>query len=154
MTQSATISALLIVAALVGLDRNTPTTAATTERRGFNAGRRVATPNQTVATRPTPTTPLSQENAMNKKQLAALLAAIVRATQTAADEVMATTEDEARTLVGMQLRRAASGLVQNAAGVEPETAAEHLKTAQDAIAAEAAAKKAAKADATDDGDDS
>ena len=91
---------------------------------------------------------------MNKKQLAALLAAIVRATQTAADEVMATTEDEARTLVGMQLRRAASGLVQNAAGVEPETAAEHLKTAQDAIAAEAAAKKAAKADATDDGDDS
>jgi len=90
---------------------------------------------------------------MNKKQLAALLAAIVRATQTAADTVMANTEDEARTLVGMQLRRSASKLVQDASGVDAETAATHLKTAQDTIAAEIAAKKAAKGGDADDSDD-
>jgi len=153
MPNSATLPTLLLVAALVGLTRNTPTQAATDAASGINAVTRPATPDCEGATA-APRNPNSRRrHDMNKKQLAALLAAIVRATQTAADTVMANTEDEARTLVGMQLRRSASKLVQDASGVDAETAATHLKTAQDTIAAEIAAKKAAKGGDADDSDD-
>ena len=60
---------------------------------------------------------------MNKKQLGLLVATLVLSTQAtinenANDNEPAITEDEARTLLAMKLRRASTQLVADAAGVE------------------------------------
>ena len=78
---------------------------------------------------------------MNKKQLVSLMMAIVAATQ---KHQPGTTEDEARTLVGMALRKAATELIVTASGCDPEEATESLREAQEELAAEATAKKEAK----------
>ena len=78
---------------------------------------------------------------MNKKQLQQLVDAIVLATANAASTVMSTTEDEARTLVGMRLRRLSNGIVAESAGVDDDAAKEHLTRAVATVAAEIAAKK-------------
>lgn len=82
---------------------------------------------------------------MNKKQLTALVAAIVIAANKHANKTMETTEDEARTLVGMALRRSANQLVCDASGCDEEEAKALLSEAQTQIAAETAQKKADKA---------
>lgn len=92
----------------------------------------------------TPLTPLG-ERRMNKKQLANLLAAIVLATQAHADNAaMDTTEDEARTMVGMALRKVSSQIVQDASGCDGEEAKVLLRAAQTTVADGIAAKKAEK----------
>ena len=62
---------------------------------------------------------------MNKKQLALLVATLVLSTQAtingnATDNEPEITEDEARTLLAMQLRKASKQLVADAAGTETE----------------------------------
>jgi len=79
---------------------------------------------------------------MNKKQLQALVDAIVKATQTNAES--GTTEDEARTLVGMAFRKLACQIVQDACGADEEEAKTALSVAQQAIADATAQKKADK----------
>jgi hypothetical protein len=89
---------------------------------------------------------------MNKKQLTALINAIVLAVQTGSTEGgLETTEDEARTLVGMRLRSLANEVVVHAAGLEDtedatkrEQAAGLLAHAQRELAVLAQAKKDAK----------
>jgi hypothetical protein len=89
---------------------------------------------------------------MNKKQLIALINAIVIAVQNGSTEGgLETTEDEARTLVGMRLRALANEVVVHAAGLEDtedatkrEQAAALLKDAQRELAVLAQAKKDAK----------
>ena len=81
---------------------------------------------------------------MNKKQLGNLVAAIVIAANVHSNKEMETTEDEARTLVGMALRTAANSLVCDASGCTPEEAKQLLKDAQAAVAATIETKKADK----------
>ncbi len=148
---------LLLVAVLVGLAQTTPTQATTTpEASEFSAAPRLATPKREGATT-APHQPLAGEHKMNKKQLAALVAAIVAATQSHADSVMETTEDEARTLVGMALRKLANQIVQDACGADADEAAAALKAAKTEADAETAKKKAdkkAKAAVADDDEES
>jgi hypothetical protein len=149
MTKHRKLQILVILAALVGLARTTtPTQAANTTSRRILRGSLTRNTEVTGSDNRKPRNSPLQENNMNKKQLAQLVAAIVAATRIHADSVMETTEDEARTLVGMALRRSASQIVQDASGADEETARELLAEAQTELAAIAAAKKAAKKTAT------
>jgi hypothetical protein len=89
---------------------------------------------------------------MNKKQLANLVAAIVIAANKHANTTMETTEDEARTLVGMALRKQANQLVCDASGCDAEEAKTLLSEAQAEIAATIQAKKDAKKETADAGE--
>lgn len=84
---------------------------------------------------------------MNKKQLALLVQTLVLSTAAsingnATDNEPDITEDEARTLLAMRLRRATKGLVAEAAGVEEDDVV--------IVEAKAKAKTPKTADATDE----
>jgi len=79
---------------------------------------------------------------MNKKMIALLLQSAVIAAQSANSEFAECSEEEARTLIGMQLRKSLPGIVAGACGCTDEEAKTGIKTARTAIDEDAATKKA------------
>ncbi|MCK5806423.1 MAG: hypothetical protein KAI66_26560 [Lentisphaeria bacterium] len=70
---------------------------------------------------------------MSKKMIALMLQSAVVAAQSANSEFAECSEEEARTLVGMQLRKALPGIVAGACGSTQDEAVEGIKTARAAL---------------------